>query len=141
MGYWSSERNAIITHVIGPGPHARHSKYTFHPDTEFHDKEIERIYHETGRISIYLGDWHTHPHGGNSTSQRDRRTLTNIARAPEARAPRPLMAIMSIRRDCALAIWLWESKHVLWNACVSAAEIIVFDVPEMPGATPASHPQ
>jgi integrative and conjugative element protein (TIGR02256 family) len=127
MGYWPSEGSVVITHIIGPGPGARHTRYAFYPDLDFHDREIERIYSESGRISTYLGDWHTHPHGGNGTSQRDRKTLLNIACAPEARAPKPLMAILSIRRDCALAIWHWEGKHFLWNSRLSAGELIVFE--------------
>lgn len=127
MGYWSSEKSVVITHVIGPGPHARHSRYSFLPDAEYHDKEINRIYQESGRISTYLGDWHTHPHGGNGTSQRDRKTLSNIACAGEARAPRPIMAILSIWHDNALAIWYWEGKHFLWNSRVSASDIRVFE--------------
>lgn len=127
MGYWPSESSVVITHVIGPGPNARRTRYSFHPDVEFHDREIERIYGESGRISTYLGDWHTHPQGGNGTSQRDRKTLLNIACAAEARAPKPIMAILSIRRDCTLAIWHWEGKHFLWNSRVSAGEVVVFE--------------
>jgi integrative and conjugative element protein (TIGR02256 family) len=127
MGYWSSESNVVITHVIGPGPRARHTRYAFYPDLDFHDREIERIYIESGRINTYLGDWHTHPQGGNNTSQRDRKTLLNIASAPEARAPKPLMAILSIRRDYSLAIWYWEGKHFLSNSRVSTGEVKVFN--------------
>lgn len=127
MGYWPSATGVVITHVIGPGPRARHLRYSFHPDPEYHDREIERIYQESGRISTYLGDWHTHPEGGNGTSQRDRRTLARIACTPEARAPKPLMAILSMRRNSSLAIWHWEGKHLLWNSRVSAGELIVFE--------------
>jgi integrative and conjugative element protein (TIGR02256 family) len=127
MGYWPSESTVVITQVIGPGSNARHARYAFDPDLDFHDREIERVYTESERISTYLGDWHTHPHGGNGTSQRDRKTLLNIACAPEARAPKPLMAILSIRRDCALAVWHWEGKHFLWNSRVSASGVVVFE--------------
>jgi integrative and conjugative element protein (TIGR02256 family) len=127
MGFWPSENTVVITHVIGPGPSARHTRYAFHPDLHFHDQEIERIYIESGRIITYLGDWHTHPQGGSSTSQRDCKTLLNIACAAEALAPKPLMAILSIRRDCALAIWHWEGKHFLWNSRVAAGEILIFE--------------
>lgn len=127
MGYWPSENTVVITHIIGPGSNARHTRYAFYPDLDFHEREIKRVYIESERISTYLGDWHTHPHGGNGTSQRDRKTLLNIACAPEARAPKPLMAILSIRPDCALAIWHWEGKHFLWHSRVSVSELIVFE--------------
>lgn len=127
MGYWPSESTVVITHIIGPGSNSRHARYSFYPDLDFHEREIERVYIESERLSTYLGDWHTHPHGGNSPSQRDRKTLLNIACAPEARTPKPLMAILSIRPDCALAIWHWEGKHFLWNSRVSVSELIVFE--------------
>jgi len=126
MGYWSAGNAVVITHAIGPGPGARHTPYAFYPDVIFHDSEIERVYTESGRLSTYLGDWHTHPHGANSMSQRDRKTLLNIASAPEARASKPLMAILSIRGDCSLAVWYWEGKHLLWKSRVSAGELVVF---------------
>jgi integrative and conjugative element protein (TIGR02256 family) len=127
MGYWASHNGVVITHIIGPGPNARHGRYSFHPDVEFHDREIARVYRDSGRISTYLGDWHTHPHGGNSMSQRDRKTLMNIACAPEARAATPLMAILSVEKNLSLAVWKWQRKHLLWYSKVAACDVVVFE--------------
>ena len=60
MGYWSDPNTVVITDVIGPGPNAKHTRYSFHPDVEYHAAEIDRIYSQSGRINTYLGDWHTH---------------------------------------------------------------------------------
>jgi integrative and conjugative element protein (TIGR02256 family) len=127
MGYWSDPSTVVITHVIGPGPNAMHSMHSFNPDVKYHDAEVERIYFQSGRISTYLGDWHTHPRGTARTSQKDRKTLLAIASAPEARAPIPLMAILAINEDWKLAVWSWQGKDILWKARVALCVVRHFD--------------
>jgi integrative and conjugative element protein (TIGR02256 family) len=83
----------VVTEVIGPGPNARHSPSRFEPDADWQQGEVERIYADSGRITTYLGDWHTHPRGPARPSRKDRRTARRIARSKEARAPAPLMLI------------------------------------------------
>ena len=94
-GYHGEHDTVVITHVIGPGPKAIHGHDYFIPDHEFHQEEITRVYEESGRFSTYLGDWHSHPNGGNGISKTDRRTLRRIANSPAARVERPLMLIIS----------------------------------------------
>jgi integrative and conjugative element protein (TIGR02256 family) len=127
MGYWPDPSTVVITEVLGPGPNARHTRYSFYPDVEHHDDEIKRIYLASGRLHTYLGDWHTHPKGAARTSQKDRKTLQSIASFPEARTPRPLMAILAVSRGWKLAVWSWQGKDFLWNAKVALAEVKQFD--------------
>jgi len=94
VGY-HTEGDIIITTIIGPGPRGEHGAHWFVPDQTYHEEEIARIYHSSGRMSTYLGDWHSHPKGRPRLSLRDRRTLRRIARTPDARAPQPLMLIVS----------------------------------------------
>jgi integrative and conjugative element protein (TIGR02256 family) len=96
VGYWASENEAlVIMHAVGPGREAQHSRMRFLPDPQFHEKEVARIYEASGRRHTYLGDWHTHPKGTVTLSRLDSRTLGRIARARQARAPRPLMLILA----------------------------------------------
>jgi integrative and conjugative element protein (TIGR02256 family) len=127
MGYWADRSTVVITDVIGPGPNAEHSRHSFYPDAEYHDREIERIYSASDRLHTYLGDWHTHPNGSARTSRKDRKTLSAIASDPGARAPRPIMAILAGNKDWRLVIWSWEAKDFLWLAKVVAASITSFD--------------
>lgn len=107
MGYWSIDRGeVVVTDMIGPGPAAEHNRATFRPDGKFQQIEIERIYTDSGRISTYLGDWHTHPGGGSLLSDRDRATLRSVALDTDARASRPLMAILDRRPDWEITVWL-----------------------------------
>ncbi len=100
MGYWSEDdKEVVITDVIGPGPDATHKPTSFKPDYSFQEKEIERLYNESGRTHTYLGDWHSHPDGPAELSGTDRRTLKNIASFPQARASNPIMILLSGRPD------------------------------------------
>lgn len=126
VGYWSADgRQVVIVDIVGPGPGAKHSKTSFCPDGSFHIEEVERIYNTSGRVVTYLGDWHTHPTGGNTPSDRDQRTLKMIACDPEARAPCPVMAILDGEQDWELGIWVlmpaktwFRSRRVLVQAKV-----------------------
>lgn len=95
MGYWARAHDeVVITHVVGPGPHAEHRIHSFMPDYEYQEEEVARIYAASGRVATYLGDWHSHPLEDVYLSSRDRRTLGRIARHAEARAPVPVMAVV-----------------------------------------------
>lgn len=95
MGYWAEHwTEVVITDVIGPGPNAVHHSDEFVPDCDFQESAVAAAYEQSGRLATYLGDWHTHPGGATTLSRKDRRTLRAIARHRDARAPRPLMALL-----------------------------------------------
>jgi integrative and conjugative element protein (TIGR02256 family) len=114
IGYWVTVGvEAVITAATGPGPSACHFPERFEPDTTYHRAEIAREYEESGRLHVYLGDWHTHPRNPPIPSKLDRNTLRFIARAPRARMPVPLMGIVGqgasqFHGRWSLAIW----RHV-----------------------------
>lgn len=107
MGYWAPElQDVVLTNATGPGPQARHDKNSYYPDPVFHEAEVTRIYHESGRLHTYLGDWHTHPNSRlPRLSWRDRRTLRRIATDSQARAPLALMAVIAGRVSWSLGVW------------------------------------
>jgi len=79
----------------GPGPDAEHRRHRFVPDSAWQTARIADVYSRSGRVITYLGDWHSHPGGSAWPSRLDRRTAARIARSKAARAPRPLMLIVS----------------------------------------------
>lgn len=83
----------VVTHVVGPGPYARHTTRTFFPDLEYQHREIARFHEASGGLHTYLGDWHSHPSGGYSLSRKDKRTMLRVAFSSAARTPRPAMLI------------------------------------------------
>jgi integrative and conjugative element protein (TIGR02256 family) len=113
LGYWTEGGEAVVTAATGPGPAASHSETEFIPDDDYQEQMIDEAYVDSGRRHTYLGDWHTHPYGGNLLSYKDRRTLQRIARHPEARAPIPLMAVLAHDEDWRLAIWRYERPVTL----------------------------
>ncbi len=94
LGWRTGPRLAVVSHVVGPGPGAEHHERSFRPDAAWQQKQINEIYENSGRRVTYLGDWHTHPKGSPSLSRRDANTLRRIARYGDARAPKPIMAVL-----------------------------------------------
>lgn len=106
MGYWVSDSEIVITAATSAGPRAIHREDGYEPDVAHDHREIARIYRESGRLSTYLGDWHTHPGSGPGLSRRDRNTLRAIAVDAGARAPEPLMVIIASSLDgLSMAVW------------------------------------
>jgi hypothetical protein len=54
LGYRGGVDELVVTAVIGPGTGARHSRYAFSPDQDFQEREVARIYRESGRNWNYL---------------------------------------------------------------------------------------
>lgn len=95
LGYRHSPTEVVITDIVGPGPNASHRRTGFDPDTDWQTGELARRYADAHRRIRYLGDWHTHPGGRTALSRLDQITLRVIARHPDARCPRPVMAVLA----------------------------------------------
>lgn len=105
MGYWSKESTeVVVTECVEAGPASVHRMTAFSPDHDYQNKEIARIYGESGRITTYLGDWHSHPNESSYLSRSDRRTLMRIVASRTARAPIALMAVLAGGNPWRLAI-------------------------------------
>jgi len=76
--------DAVVAAIVGPGPAAKHGRTSFLPDHDWQRAELARRHAGSGRVHVYLGDWHTHPSGSGRPSGRDRGTLALIAAAPLA---------------------------------------------------------
>lgn len=99
VGYPTAQGPVVID-VIGPGPNASFRRRRFVPDAAYQERQLAALYEASGRLHTYLGDWHTHPDGIAAPSWLDRRTLHRIARSPSARAPEPIMIILTGRPGC-----------------------------------------
>lgn len=114
LGYWSSasgEEEVLIELIIGPGTHAQHERTRFRPDAPWQRRQLAAAYAASGRITTYLGDWHTHPGSAPAPSRRDRKTARTIAYEADARVPRPLMLILGSGSDAAG----WTPRLHLWD--------------------------
>ncbi len=96
LGYWSSLNELVITTCGGPGPQSVHRRDGFKHDSAYDQRLIEDRYWASAGVETYLGTWHSHPGTRHARmSWTDRRAMRKIADEEEARAPRPLMIIMS----------------------------------------------
>ncbi|KQT94137.1 hypothetical protein ASG49_04295 [Marmoricola sp. Leaf446] len=113
LGY-RNDGAIVITDVVGPGPAARHGRFTFRPDAQWQQGQVAKTYAASGRTTTYLGDWHTHPGGSTTLSRRDIRTLRGISRAKGARQPQPLMAVLAFDddpQDGRLVVWELPGRY------------------------------
>lgn len=108
IGYLSDDdEHVVVTDMIGPGPNAKHRKWTYRPDYRFHREEISRIYATSGGMHTYLGDWHSHPTSSSYLSLLDKRALRNIARFQDNYINRPIMLVLghAINDDWIPGVW------------------------------------
>lgn len=109
-----------VTDQIGPGPNAVHRRNRFEPDGKWQAQEIAGVYAGSGRVSTYLGDWHSHPGGSRRPSGLDRSTARRIALCEEARAPHPVMLILRGEAgDWQLAAY----RRGRWRLCAVRATV------------------
>jgi integrative and conjugative element protein (TIGR02256 family) len=87
----------VVVEVVGPGPDAVHHTHHFHPDGAWQQRFLEQHYERSGRVTTYLGDWHTHPGSSAAPSSRDQRCARRIARCRSSRNRHPLMVILGGR--------------------------------------------
>ena len=120
----------IVTRCIGPGPDAEHTAYGFRPDYDFQEEEIAKHYSETGRMTTYLGDWHTHPNQSRARlSVKDRSTLRRIASHAEARIDCPLMAVLHGQPgEWSLSAWRYFPSA--WSFVIPKVSPLVIEIGE-----------
>jgi integrative and conjugative element protein (TIGR02256 family) len=64
-----AERPAVITVASGPGPNAVRSRYRFRRDVDYAQEVADQAYGLDR--SVWIGEWHTHPMGGDQPSRVD----------------------------------------------------------------------
>jgi integrative and conjugative element protein (TIGR02256 family) len=95
LGYLSPGGTEIaITDVIGPGPGALHRTHRFEPDGAWQQQQLAAAYQASGRITTFLGDWHSHADGLPAPSRKDARTAARVAHRRASRTRHPLTLIL-----------------------------------------------
>ncbi|WP_224278699.1 Mov34/MPN/PAD-1 family protein [Nocardioides lacusdianchii] len=62
LGYWSGD-DVVVTSCIASGPRTKRGTTWLVPDQEWQMARLGEVYEASGRLTTYLGDWHTHPGG------------------------------------------------------------------------------
>lgn len=106
VGYCSADNSqVVVTGMVGPGPRAKHRKWTYKPDYSFHREEIRNIFYENDGVITYLGDWHSHPENSSHLSFLDKRALRNIACFQGNYISCPVMLVLGGINNQKLAEW------------------------------------
>lgn len=129
LGYCTDDPHLVVTHIIGPGPLSKSTRHGFEPDDGFQQDEITRLFEQTKGTALYLGDWHTHPHGRPITSSTDRKTLHQIARTTDGAVAPPIMGIWGgYPARWTRALWQPSKYSSWWPTCgVVEVQSKVFD--------------
>ena len=131
LGYVADDGAAVVKHIIGPGPKAKHLHDRFVPDVEYQQTMLEAHHVTTNGQETYLGDWHTHPNGVSDLSRRDKKTLRNISASPEAHTARPLMAVASGGPDSwtmmAFRLESWRKRFLFVTYDITPLEVRLYD--------------
>lgn len=123
MGYMTSD-HYVVTNLIGPGPNAVHSLFSFEPDQEFHKQEIADLYEQSRQRTTYLGDWHTHPNSYPYLSSMDKKTAQKIASYSVARLSNPIM-LVAAPPTFDYKAWIYKKGYLKENL-FEEAEIILY---------------
>jgi integrative and conjugative element protein (TIGR02256 family) len=94
-GVIDSSGNIKITHASGPGPKAVHSRIKFEKDIEFCQNFLDKLFLDTNKKMVYVGEWHSHPSSDNRPSSIDIKSLSEIGFQKEYLTANPAMIIFS----------------------------------------------
>lgn len=94
-GVRDSEGNFEITDVSGPGPKATKKGTKFEKDIEYCQNFLDKLYVDSNKKILYLGEWHSHPALDNRLSGQDIESLSGIAEQKEYLTIDPVSIILS----------------------------------------------
>lgn len=95
FGYQADNADYVICSIVGPGPRAIHRRYSFIPDADYQQSELEKLHRLSRGRGTYLGDWHTHTAGGAELSVKDKKTLARIAKESTGCSVSPVMLVLA----------------------------------------------
>jgi integrative and conjugative element protein (TIGR02256 family) len=95
-----------VAHATGPGPHAVHEERRFLRDLQYTQRAATRLSRETG--AQWIGEWHTHPAGAGTPSERDVTTYVSHLVDPNlALCAFAALIVLPIRRRQAIEVHPW----------------------------------
>lgn len=95
VGHYSEDfREAFVTEALEANIGARKQRVRFYRPPDDVDGQLARIYEESGGLTHYLGEWHTHPDAAPTPSPTDLSTLRGLARSRSVATDTPFMVIL-----------------------------------------------
>jgi integrative and conjugative element protein (TIGR02256 family) len=95
VGHYSEDqRVAFVTGALEAKTGARKERARFYRPPDDVDGQLARIYEESGGLTHYLGEWHTHPDAAPTPSPTDVSTLRGLARSRSVATDTPFMIVI-----------------------------------------------
>jgi len=95
VGHYSEDlQEAFVTAALEADIGARKQRARFYRPPDDVDGQLARIYEESGGLTHYLGEWHTHPGVAPTPSPTDLATLRGLARSRSVATDTPFMVIL-----------------------------------------------
>jgi integrative and conjugative element protein (TIGR02256 family) len=95
VGHYSEDlRDAFVTRALEAKTGARKQRARFYRPPDDVDGQLARIYEESGGLTHYLGEWHTHPDAAPTPSPTDLSSLRGLARTSSVATDTPFMVIL-----------------------------------------------
>ena len=94
-GYIEANGDVVITNASEPGPKALKLATKFEKDVEFCQNFLDKLYIESNKKVVYIGEWHSHPSENNQPSGTDIKSLSAISHQKEYLTENPTMIIFS----------------------------------------------
>ncbi len=95
VGHYSEDhRVAYVTGALEAKTGARKERARFYRPPDDVDGQLARTYEESGGLTHYLGEWHTHPEAAPIPSPTDLSTLRGLARSRSVATDTPFLLIL-----------------------------------------------
>ena len=95
VGHYSEDqRLAFVTDALEAEIGARKERARFYRPPDDVDDQLAQMYEDSGGLTYYLGEWHTHPEAAPVPSPTDLSTLRGLARSRSVATDTPFMIIL-----------------------------------------------
>ena len=95
VGHYSEDyRVAHVTGALESKTGARKERARFYRPPDDVDGQLARTYEESGGLTHYLGEWHTHPRAAPIPSPTDLSTLRGLAKSRSVATDTPFLLIL-----------------------------------------------
>jgi integrative and conjugative element protein (TIGR02256 family) len=112
----------LVTAAGDPGPGAIHALTRFRRDLGHAERLADAAYEHD--LSVWVGDWHTHPRGPNRPSRYDLQTYRRFLHDPQLDFDRFLTLIVTPTQPLGapfFTAWLVSLRHQRWRSSPTAA--------------------
>ena len=111
--YSSCGKTAYVKQTIQPKLNPK-SKNRFKRTVNEINKELNRLYENSGGELHYIGEWHSHPFSGSQYSQLDLKSISEIAKEKNIKINSPLMLIAAFGKSYHCETLYIMHKNILY---------------------------